>query len=444
MFKFLDRFKSNKEETRALGPNAWLTMNGDKASGYNDNTPLSIATGYSCIKLISNTLASSQIKYFQVTDEGNKELKSNRLTKLMKKPSKNMTAYKWKNFLFTSLKTYGNAYAHIIRDSYGKPVELKPLSNDQVSVMYLYNDDLTHYYQVTNNQKKTVKVDIEDMIHIFELTVDGIVGVSPIQKHKLLFESAKAQTEYHSTFIKNSSNPSGIIETEKKLSKEAVSDLRDNFSSKFSGTKNAGKTPVLPEGLKYKQLNVMSATDTDYIAGAKFTQENMAMIYNVPMSMLGGSGTTTYANAEQDSIKFQRYTLAPIEELLVQELGLKLINFYNESDTFFEFAPDNVKSVSFADKASVITQLKREGIITPNEAREYYNKTSVDNGDELIIQINTAPQNLVEEQMEATIDQTKKPEPAPVTEAPVESKDDVEEMKRALHKLKSEIGRLKK
>lgn len=446
MFDFLSRWKNKDEETRSLGPNAWLTMNGKSSSAYDsDGTPLSIATAYSCIRLISTSVSLSQIKYFQVTDEGNKELTNNRLTKLMKKPTKNMTASKWKSFMITNLKTFGNAYAHIIRDSYGKPIELKPLANDQVSVMYLYNDDLTHYYQVTNNQKKTIKVDMEDMIHLFDFSINGVEGLNPIQKHKLLFESAKGQNEYHKEFIKNSANPSGVIETEKKLSKEAVNDLRDNFSSKFSGTKNAGKTPVLPEGLKYRQLNVMSPTDTDYIAGAKFTQENMAMIYNVPMSMLGGTSTTTYSNAEQDSIKFQRYTLAPIEEMFAQELGLKLINFYNESDTFFEFVTDNVKSVSFADKANVISQLKREGIITPNEAREYYDKNAMPNGDELIIQINTAPQNLVEEQMEASIEQTKTPEPAPepVVEKP-DDEDQIEDLKRSIHKLKSQIGRLKK
>ena len=162
-----------------------------------------------------------------------------------------------------------------------------------------------------------------------------------------------------------------------------------------------------------------------------------------------GSNSSTYSNAEQDSIKFQRYTLTPIEDMIAQELGLKLINTYNESDTYFEFSPDTIKLASSKEKSETISLLKREGIITPNEAREYYNLQSKDNGDELIIQINTAPQTLVEEQMEASITNTNVESVTEVKEEEVlpketEDNSEVEELKRAIQQLKSDIGRLKK
>jgi len=359
---------NKKEEKRSLNSSNWLGgLFGDSFLSGRYNNSLSIATAYACIRIKSNTIASKDLIYYKKTKEGNIELKSNKLTKLLKKPFRNMTYNTWMNMMMTNLDLYGNSYAYIVRDINGEPIELVPQKNESVSIL-LTNDDIEYYYQITTNNK-TIKVFQEDIIHFKNITLDGIKGLNPLQYHKLTFDSAYSQNQYHKYFVDNSSNISGVIETEKKLSKEAVEELRNNFSSKFSGSKNSGKTPVLPEGLKYKQLNVMSPLDTDYINTKKLTEEEIARIYGVPLSMLGDN-SSTYANAEQDNIKFRETSLKPTEKMVEQELGIKLINFYSTTETFFQFFSESIDLSSAKDKADLISQLKREGIITPNEARE--------------------------------------------------------------------------
>ena len=264
-------FGKNKIETRDgdTKQSAWLSLFSTDY-GTTSKSPLSISTAYACMKLKANTISSTRLNYYKSTETGNKLLKGNALTKLMKKPYMNMSYNIWMNTMVLNLDNSGNSYAHIIRDRNGRPKELQPLQPSEVSIMETFNELEPFYYQVTKSNKKTIKVFPEDMVHFKNISIDGITGISPIQQHKLLFDSAKGQDGYHKMFIENSAGLSGVIETEKKLSKEVVEELRDNFSSKFSGTKNAGKTPVLPEGMKYKQLNVMSPMDTDYINTKKY------------------------------------------------------------------------------------------------------------------------------------------------------------------------------
>lgn len=444
--------KEEKEE-RSMGASnisLWNWVNGESKV----NSVLSVNTGYSCIRLISNTLSSTPIKYYKETEKGNEELKNNHLTKLMRKPFKNMTYFQWLNVMTTNFNTNGNAYAYIVRQG-NRPVELIPLTDELVSLQETTQESEPYYYRITlPNSKRQVEVFPEDMVHMRNITLDGIMGLSPLTYNRLVLEGAKSQLEYQKNFIENSANVSGIIESEKKLSKDMVEELRKNFSSKFSGMENAGKTPVLPEGLKYKQVNIMSPLDTDYINTKKLTEEDVCKIFGVPLSMLG-SANSTYSNAEQDSIKFQRYTMQPIQDMLAQELSLKLINPFNQNDTFFEFSPDLIKLTSSKERAETISLLKRDGIITPNEAREYYNKTAKENGDELVIQINTAPQNLVEEKMELENEAVTKSNNEPsvtesnnVTNSNNEENEDrsieIAKLEKKIHKLSSDLGRLTK
>ena len=210
-----------------------------------------------------------------------------------------------------------------------------------------------------------------------------------------------------------------------------VEKLKEDFASSYSGAKNAGKTPVLPDNMKYQQLKPISPADADYINSKKLTKSEIMEIFKVPPPLLGVIDAT-YNNTEQLALMYQRYTLAPIYTMIQQELTLKLIGA--GKNTYIEFIPDALLFATAKDKSDVITNLVQKGIFTPNEGRRVYNKPDIEGGDEIVLPLNSAPIGLHKEVLTPV-------EPvAPVI--PTEGDDD--ELRAQIQSFKSELGRIRK
>ena len=452
-------YKDKNEETRAVTPATVDNIFKSTSKDYISDTN-SISTAYSCVRLISQTVAMTSMKNIQVTDKGEETLTSSRLTSLLKNPERNITYFKWMRNMVQDLVGKGNGYSIIIRES-GAPIELLFVEESSVSVYVTQDMDIPYYYQLSY-RGKSWKLYPEDVLHFSNITYDGYTGMSPLSVHRATFEAASAINNYNKVFMDNSANIVGVIETDKKLNKEAVEDLRNNFSNKFSGSKNAGKTPVLPEGLTYKQMKVISPMDASYIETKKLNKQDIAEIYGVPLTMLGDT-SATYSNAEQLSLIYQQYTINPIYTLIEEEMSLKLIPYHKQSKQRFEFAPDTLKLASNKERAETISLLKNSSIITVNEGREYYGKPKITGGDVTVdviaqqaaaqaAQNPSTPPGQSNKQAPKNSDSDKvgtgnnsRPE-APRTDSNIKpsSKRSLEEYEDEIQKLKSELGRMKK
>jgi len=395
-----------------------------------------ISTAYACIRLLANNTAMTYLRHIEKIDDGAEELISSRLSTLIKNPAPNVSSFAFMQDITNDFIGRGNGYAIIIREG-GSPIELLYVPNTSVSVYVTLDPDYPYYYQVSKDGR-SFRISPEDMIHIRNISLDGIVGLSPLTVHRLTFDSAMSINEYNKSFMDNATSISGILSTDKKLKKETVEDLRKNFGSKFGGAKNSGKTPVLSEGMKYDQLKAVSPMDAEYIATRKLNKPDIAEIFGVPLSMLG-SVESTYTNAEQLALIYNRFTMNPIFEMIAQEMTLKLIPKYSRSKQKLEFYPDSLKLASSKEKAETISLLKNTGIITANESRAYYGMQKVTGGDE----IDNGETKVGDEvQAPKNTEETNTPTTEPKTSAPTTRS--VEEIDLEIHKLKSERGRVEK
>lgn len=396
----------------------------------------SISTAYACIRLLTNNTAMTYLKHYEKTEDGNEEQETSRISSLIRNPAPNVSYFQFMQNITNDFIGRGNGYAIIIREN-GSPIELLYVPSTQVSIFVTQDSNYPYYYQISKDGR-SFRMSPEDMIHVKNISLDGIVGLSPIQVHRLTFDAATSINEYNKTFMDNATSISGILSTDKKLKKETVDDLRKNFGSKFGGASNAGKTPVLSEGMQYDQLKAVSPLDADYIATRKLNKSDIAEIFGVPLSMLG-SVESTYTNAEQLALIYNNYTMQPIFEMISQELSLKLIPRYNRTKQRLEFYVDTLKLASSKEKAETVSLLKNTGIVTANESREYYGLQKMDGGDIL-----GEPETEVGDEVQAPKN-TDETNVAPATPETT-SKDirSAEVINLEIHKLKSELGRVEK
>ena len=387
MFGF---FKREKREV-TKDTTGWFEFFGSLGSTYM-NKPENVTTAYACIRLISNTVAMTNIKHYSVTEEGKEEIASSTLTGVLRNPYHQESYFEWLRNMVQDTVTYGNGYSMIIRNDNNTVTDLVYVPEKSVSVYAIVDGKLETdraYYQVSY-KGESFPVFKEDMIHFKNIGDFGSNrGLSPVTVHRSTFDTAYKMNDYINFFLENGSGISGIIESEKPLNANTVDELRKNFANKFSGSRNAGKTPVLPQGLSYKQLKPLSPADADYINSKKLSKYDICEIYGVPPSMLGTSDLS-YNNTESLAMTFQRFTIQPLLDHIDQELSIKLIPSYKRAKEVIKFVPDTLKLASNKEKAETLSLLTNTGIITPNEAREFYGFKKMDGGDELNIQTNEA------------------------------------------------------
>jgi len=430
VFNIFSKKQKTSTETRTVGVASrlfgWL-FNADGVNNY-----LTIGSVYACIRMIADSVAMTPLKVYMQTKKGREPI-NNTLSKLLENPASNVTGFMWINTMLTQLVGWGNAYSVIVREN-GVVKELLYIPTSSVSIQLTYELNDPFYYRVALSNNTFINVFPDDMLHFKNISLDGIVGESPIALHKTTFDTSHNQAQYADNFVKNGAGLSGIITTEKGLKREQVEQLKQDFKTAYMGSENAGSVPVLGDGMKFEQLKPISPQDADYVASKKLTKSEILEIFKVPPPLLGIIDAT-YSNTEQLALIYQRYTLTPIYEMIQQELKLKLLSS-SQQNLIIEFMVDALLTTTAKDKVDVITKLTEKGVMTLNEARRRYNLIDEDGLNEVVLPLNSAPMTLhnkvLDPQIVAPTETVTPPEP------------DDDELRSLVHKLQSELGRLKK
>jgi len=306
MFKLSNIFRKPAETIKAV-------ITADAFGGFFDvfstsKNPLSLVPVYAAIKIISQTISIADLEFYQKTTKGRKLLAEHKLTKLFKAPFLDMTYFNWMQMMMLQLAGYGNAYALIIRDNNYNVKELIPLEWNMVEVMKDLNSNV-YWYKVTHNSK-SFNVFPENMLHYKLFSDDGIKGLSPIALHKATMDSLSAEGEYLAAFYDKAANLSGTIESTGATQKQ-IDSIKGKFESKYGGSSNAGKTVILPSGMAYKQLKLLSPMDANYIETAKLNRADVAIIFGIPLALLGDLSKATFSNISELNRSFYKMTIAP-------------------------------------------------------------------------------------------------------------------------------------
>lgn len=227
----------------------------------NERSAMQMTAVYSCVRILSEAIASLPLHVYQYNDSGGKEkaVKHPLYFLLHDEPNPEMSSFVFRETLMTHLLLWGNAYAQIIRNGKGEIVALYPLMPDRMTVDRDENGQLYYQYQVSKDDAPTMDGSTVilrpcDVLHVPGLGFDGLVGYSPIAMAKNAIGMAIACEEYGAKFFANGANPSGVLEHPGTLKDPGR--VRDSWNAAFGGSSNAHKVAVLEEGLKYTPISI--------------------------------------------------------------------------------------------------------------------------------------------------------------------------------------------
>ncbi len=325
---------------------------------------LGIPTLYACVAKIADTMAYLRPGLYEQiqSEQGVSRIRlwDNPLQAIVDKPSSILDPNLFYRCFFQDLQLYGNAYAGIGYQS-GVPTELVYFRASTVQIWE--NSETDWVYRVTPSNKTTIEVQPENMLHLKLRSLDGgITGLSPISLNQSILKADAASSDFASKYYGTTAKLGGVIETPKQLNRTNIIDFVQWFNTFYTN----GQTALLPAGLTWKNVQSQSARDADLIAAREMSAREIAMIYGVPLGLLGLGSRAIGKELQRESMEFVRYTLGPLFNSFTSELKFK---FNLAENLHYLYDTSQLTAATTEERYASYQIAIANGLLSPNEAR---------------------------------------------------------------------------
>ena len=370
-----------------------------------DKRKISEVTYFTCLKMLSETLAKMPIKYYQRTEGGIVEAEATDTSKLLtKRPNPFMTPTVFWNTVEINRNHYGNAYVYMrkkfIRKKYGGEFRIIDLWVMQSNCVQIVVDDagifagvgrLWYVYTDPTSGRQYVFSTDEVMHFKTSFSFDGITGLPVQQILRDTVNGAAQSQEFMNKLYESGLTAKATLEYTGELNEKAKEALIKSFEEFGSGAKNTGKILPVPLGMKLTPLDI-KLTDSQFFELKKYTALQIAAAFGVKPNQINNYDKSSYSNSEMQQLSFYVDTELFIIKQYEEEINYKMMT-EEEQDSGFYYKY-NEKVLFRTDSKTQMSYLK-EGvggsIIKPNEARRKLDMPDAEGGDELFANGNIVP-----------------------------------------------------
>ena len=182
-------------------------------------------------------------------------------------------------------------------------------------------------------------------------------ALSPVESlRQTLAEQVEAQA-YRREVWSNATRINGYITRPKDVewSDAAANRFKKDMAANWAkGGANAGKTPVLEDGMEYKTVT-FNAHEGEWAAGVKLSREDCAAAYHVNPAMIWNAEGQTYASAKENARALYADTLMPLLTMIQRRLTKSLAPMVGApANEYVEFDIRAKMQGSFEEQAAAI------------------------------------------------------------------------------------------
>ena len=292
-------------------------------------TSLGYGPVYSVVDRILKALASMPLKVYKKENQSRIVAKNHDQYDLIaQNPSPLYTSFNFRRSLFANYLLWGDGFAKIIRHHIsGRPIEYQLLAPYDVEVYYNKSYNAIYYKLISTGEV----ILNEDMIHISDLNLNGLKGMSKIQLHKTGVSLGMSADVMGKKIMENGNFLGGIIEFEKTLTPEQLKKFRTSFKDVYGGMQYSGGVGVLDGGAKFKPLQYnMPLADAEYIQNRNFQMEDICRIFDYPIALMKGADKASYSSLEPIMTNYVQSNLMPAATMFEQELNRKIFRPNNK------------------------------------------------------------------------------------------------------------------
>ena len=345
-----------------------------------DRNLLAFSAVYACVSLIANDIGKLRLTLAEETSRNvwDEVTTNSPFLPVLAKPNHYQNRIQFLTQWLVSKLLHGNTYVLKERDGRGVVVALYILDPRLVTPLVAQSGDV--YYQLNTDYLSLIETPIaavpaKEIIHDRMPSLwHPLLGVSPIYACGSSATQGVRIQANSAAFFENMSRPSGMLTAPGNIPDTTAERLKKAFEDNFSGTK-IGRLAVLGDGLKYEAMTI-PANDAQLIEQLRWTVEDVARCFHVPLHMIG-AGNPTFANIGSLTQSYYTQTLQTLIESLELSLteGLSLPQKYS-----VELDIDALLRMDTASRYDSYGKAIGAGWMSPDEARIRENMPPVTGG----------------------------------------------------------------
>ena len=345
---------------------------------------------YACVQTIAGDIAKLPPVIRRIKPDGSREDFTNHpAARVLWKPNDYQTHVDfWGQFVATLLLT-GNVYVLLVRDARNVIASMHLLESRNVTPMI--GEDGSIWYRAM--QERVIDrlgreyIPARDVMHHRLLTVGHpLIGVSPVYAAANSSATGQLIQKQSLNFFRNQSRASGVLKVPGNIGKNELARLKSEWEQNFKGG-SIGSTAVLTGGLEWQAL-ALTAEDAQLIEQLRWTVEDVARCFRVPLYMISDAAKISFKNSEQLARGYYAQTLQYHLEAIEARIDA---TFDLASDVEVSFDLSTMMRMEIDVRMSAYQTGISSGVLTINEARRQEQLPPVPGGDEPLVQVQYVP-----------------------------------------------------
>jgi HK97 family phage portal protein len=375
-----------------------------------------------CISAYAQTIAMCPGDHWRARDDGGRtRVTTSALSRIMRRPNDYETISNFLMNLTRRLYAKGEAFGVALRNDRGEIAELHLMREGAPRIA----EDGSIFYSLTGNEILDKRIDLSnpvpgrDVLHVrLQTPRHPLKGESPILAAALDLAMSGTALGQQIAYYQNEARPSFLLQTDDNLTLEQVSALRNVWDAQTKGT-GSGGSPILTGGTKAQQMSGGTAEQGQLADLLKWTEQNIALAFRVPLPVLGIGGTQ-YSSTE---LQMQAWIASGLGFGLnhIEVEFDRLFGLRGPPDEYTEFDTKVLLRSAFKDRIEGLSRGVLSGIYAPNEARAEVELKAVAFGDEPRVQQQVVPLSAAEDIPSAPPAPGPEAAPGPATPSPEDS-----------------------
>lgn len=258
---------------------------------------------------------------------------------------------------------------------------LTPLRPDFVEIVLSSDRKRVVAYEYRASESYTFQP--EDIIHIKNPDpVNQLRGIGVVRPASVRIATEQEASKYQANFFRNQGRPDVAVFVDRQIDEEEGDKARAKWKSIF-GRGQGGQAGFFGSDIKdIKELN-KTPKEMDFIETQKFLRTDILAALHIPEEMVTSDGSNRATSKEAYKMYLQE-AVVPVFEAFVDVINNRLLPAIDDT-LFFSF--EDPTPTDREAKLKETTELKRNGIITANEARAMYNYDAMDGADTLTLAV---------------------------------------------------------
>lgn len=327
--------KEFRQSTLADGPQWLIDQRGGTKTAAGErisvDSSLAIADVFSAVNIITSDISQCPLKVYRDLDQspsnsgrGVVDGSDHRAFRMLHDwPFPGIPAHRFWATIAGHELLWGNWYLEKLRNPETQLVEaLRMADPASVDVEWNWQNGAKRFFITRPDGFRDGPFTENDVLHGFGYSKDGIVGMSPIQQARETLGTAKGRVRFEGDVYGQRPYISGVIEHPTTIKDGGVK-LRESWRAVYgSGGPDRHGVAVLEEGASFTPITAPLA-DMQFVEAARMSKTEVATLFKLPASYLGGStgDSLTYQTVESNRIQKATQAVAPVCNNIAQFLS---------------------------------------------------------------------------------------------------------------------------